>query len=111
MDPGKVIRERRLANGLSQVQLAVRAGSAQAALSRLERGEISPTFETFARLLAVMGEEAKVVVGRAEGDHDRRRLVALRKLPPAERLARAISWNQMVGEFARAGRRARRQGA
>ena len=65
MDPGRLIRERRLANGLTQKQLAVRAGSTQAAISRLERGEISPTFETFERLLEVMGEEAELSVRRS----------------------------------------------
>src|SRR5262245_30928178 len=54
---GTLIRERRQANGLSQAKLARRAGSTQAALSRLERDEVSPTFDTVARLLAVMGEE------------------------------------------------------
>ncbi len=74
MQPGQVIRERRLANGLTQEQLALRAGSTQAAISRLERGQLSPTFETFERLLDVMGERAQVEVGRADGDYDRARL-------------------------------------
>jgi transcriptional regulator with XRE-family HTH domain len=105
--PGALIRERRIANGLTQEQLALRAGSTQAAISRLEREEISPTFETFERLLAVMGEEADLVVGRAEADHDRERLISLRARPATERLALAISWNHLAGRFARAGMRAR----
>lgn len=107
MNPGQTIRERRLANGLSQQQLAIRSGSTQAAISRLEQGEVSPTFETFERLLAVMGEEAELAVRRAEGDYDRARLKSLRALPPAERLSRAISWNMLAGQFGREGRRAR----
>jgi transcriptional regulator with XRE-family HTH domain len=105
--PGATIRERRIANGLTQQQLAVRTGSTQAAISRLEREEISPTFETFERLLAVMGEEADLVVGRPEADHDRERLVSLRARPATERLALAMSWNHLAGRFARAGMRAR----
>ena len=68
MNPGRVIRERRLANGLTQKQLAIPAGSTQAAISRLERDEVSPTFETFERLLEVMGEVAELSVRRSEGE-------------------------------------------
>ena len=109
MDPGDAIRERRLANGLTQAQLALRAGSTQAAISRLENGEISPTFETLARLLAVMGEEAELVVRRGNAEYDRARQASLRARPPAERLALAISWNRLAGDVARAGAEARRK--
>ncbi len=107
--PGQVIRQRRIANGLTQAVLARRAGSTQAAISRLERNELSPTFETVSQLLAVMGEEAALVVRRGESDLDRRRLAALRSRAPAERLALAIGWNRLAGEFARAGNEARRR--
>jgi uncharacterized protein len=105
--PGETIRERRRANGLSQQRLAIRAGSTQAAISRLERGEISPTFHTFEQLLAVMGEEAELSVQRSAADYDRARIQSLRARPPAERLAQAISWNLLAGRFAQEGRRAR----
>lgn len=108
MTPGEIIRQRRLANGLTQKQLAIRAGSTQAAVSRLERDELSPTFETFERLLQVMGEEAEVVVRRARGAHDPVRVAAMRARPPAERLALGLSWNRLAGQFAREGARARR---
>jgi transcriptional regulator with XRE-family HTH domain len=84
MGPGRIIRERRLANGLTQAQLAIRSGSTQAAISRLEREEISPTFETFERLLQVMGEEAEIVVRHSEGDHDHIQMAELRARPAAE---------------------------
>jgi transcriptional regulator with XRE-family HTH domain len=107
VNAGKLIRERRLANGLTQTQLALRAGSTQAAISRLERGELSPTIETIDRLLAAMGEEAEIRVRRSRLDCDPRRLRALRSRPPAERLAQAISWNRLAGRFSIAGQRAR----
>lgn len=107
MHPGRVIRERRLANGLTQRQLALRAGSTQASVSRLERAELSPTFETFERLMSVMGEEAELVVRRGSGDHDRARVALLRARSPAERLSLAVSWNLLAGRFAAEGRRLR----
>ena len=107
MDAGRLIRERRLANGLTQAQLAIRAGSTQAAISRLERGDLSPTVDTINRLLAVMGEEAEIVSRRRPLECDPERLRALRARRPADRLAQAIAWNQLAGEVALAGKRAR----
>lgn len=107
MTPGAMIRERRLANGLTQQQLALRSGSTQAAISRLERGELSPTFETFDRLLAVIGEQALLSVSRAQDKPDPARLRSLRARTPAERLRLAISWNRLAGRLAQAGARAR----
>lgn len=111
MTPGELIRARRLANGLSQKQLALRAGSTQASISRLERDEISPSYDTIVRLLAVMGEEPEITVRRIPGDHDRARVLALRARAPEDRLRQAIGWNRLAGEVAEAGQRARRESA
>lgn len=105
--PGQVIRQRRLAHGLTQAQLALRAGTTQTALSRLERGEISPTFATLERLLFVLGEEAALRVVPLEGDHDAAHLADLHARSPSERLELAMSWNRLAGEVALAGARAR----
>lgn len=107
MDAAGLIRERRLANGLTQAQLAIRCGSTQAAISRLERGELSPTVETVDRLLGAMGEEADIVSKRGRLECDRARLYALRSRSPAERLAQAIGWNRLAGAVLQAGQRAR----
>jgi transcriptional regulator with XRE-family HTH domain len=105
--PGAIIRERRRANGLTQAQLALRAHTSQAAVSRLERGELSPTFETFAGLLAAMGETFSLEVRREEGDFDRAHLRDLLARTAAERLELAMGWNRLAGQIALAGRRAR----
>jgi transcriptional regulator with XRE-family HTH domain len=105
--PGSIIRTRRRANGLTQAQLALRAHTTQAAVSRLERGELSPTFETFAGLLAAMGETFDIEVRREAGDADRRHLEDLLARTPAERLELAVGWNRLAGQMALAGRRAR----
>jgi transcriptional regulator with XRE-family HTH domain len=57
---GDLIREVRLRHGLDQRSLARRARTSQTQISRIERGEISPSVATVERLLAVMGERLKL---------------------------------------------------
>jgi len=47
---GQAVRERRLALGLSQTELAARAGMTQPALSRLEAGGVVPTIPLLERI-------------------------------------------------------------
>jgi ribosome-binding protein aMBF1 (putative translation factor) len=47
---GQAVRERRLALGLSQTELAARAGMTQPALSRLEAGAVVPTIPLLERI-------------------------------------------------------------
>ena len=47
---GQAVRERRLALGLSQTELAGRAGMTQPALSRLEAGGVVPTIPLLERI-------------------------------------------------------------
>jgi len=110
-DPGRLIRERRLAHGLTQARLAVRAGTTQAALSRLERGELSPSVTTVEHLLACLGETLELTALPVEHEFDAAHLADLRARSPAERLTLAMSWNHLAGEFALAGARARSRSA
>lgn len=57
---GAAVRERRLALGLTQVELAARAGMTQSALSRLEGGGTVPTIPVLDRIAAAMGAELAV---------------------------------------------------
>ncbi len=51
---GQAIRERRLALGLSQTELAARAGMTQPALSRLEAGGVIPTIPLLERITTAL---------------------------------------------------------
>jgi transcriptional regulator with XRE-family HTH domain len=51
---GRAVRERRLALGLSQTELARRAGMTQPALSRLEAGGVVPTIPLLERMSAAL---------------------------------------------------------
>ncbi|MCO5315871.1 MAG: helix-turn-helix domain-containing protein [Solirubrobacterales bacterium] len=107
MNPGKLIKEARRKRGLSQNQLALRAGTRQSAISRLESGEVSPTVATLTSLLRVMGEDLTLTTRPPARRYDTLHRRSMERLTPEQRLALAISWNRMAGEFAAAGRKAR----
>lgn len=54
---GQAVRERRLALGLSQTELAARAGMTQPALSRLEAGGVVPTIPLLERMSTALDAE------------------------------------------------------
>ncbi|MDN5856886.1 MAG: helix-turn-helix domain-containing protein, partial [Actinomycetia bacterium] len=59
---GQAVRERRLALGLSQTQVAANAGMTQPALSRLEAGGTVPTIPVLERIAAALGAELIVTI-------------------------------------------------
>jgi transcriptional regulator with XRE-family HTH domain len=103
MSPGGLIRERRRNLGLSQRSLARRAGTTQAAVSRIERGLTTPTWETIRALLLAMGYEPELGTRRLSGRWDPVHLSATRARTPTERLQLAISANRLVGRLRKAG--------
>ncbi len=100
-EPGSVLRAARLAAGLSQVRLARRAGTSQAAISRIEQGRESPTFARFDQLMLALGRRAVVSSepllppGEVERLRDR-------SGDPARRLREAAAWSRFAGELERA---------
>jgi ribosome-binding protein aMBF1 (putative translation factor) len=59
---GHAVRERRLALGLSQVELAARADMTQPALSRLEAGGVVPTIPLLERISAALDADLIVEI-------------------------------------------------
>jgi transcriptional regulator with XRE-family HTH domain len=107
LEAGRLIRKRRLAHGLTQKQLAIRAGTTQAAISCIERGSVSPSVATVQRLFYVLGEEIELSVKRMESDLHAAHLAAARRRSPEERLELALAWDRFASEVALAGARAR----
>jgi transcriptional regulator with XRE-family HTH domain len=60
MEPGELLERVRLGAGLTQDQLASRAGTSRPTLSAYEHGRKSPTVSTFARILSTVGWELAV---------------------------------------------------
>jgi transcriptional regulator with XRE-family HTH domain len=107
ISPGDLVRNHRERLGLSQRSLARRAGTTQAAVSRIERGLTSPRWETLRSLLLAMGLEPDLHAKRLPGRWDPVHLAAARKRSPAQRLELAISGNRLAGRLREAGREAR----
>jgi transcriptional regulator with XRE-family HTH domain len=105
--PGALIRDRRERVGLSQRSLALRAGTTQAAVSRIERGLTTPTWATVRALFLAMGYEPELCARRLEGRWDPLHLAASVERAPAERLELAISANRLAGRLREAGVEAR----
>jgi HTH-type transcriptional regulator / antitoxin HipB len=59
---GQAVRERRLDLGLSQTEVAARAGMTQPALSRLEAGGAVPTIPVLDRIAIALGAELVVTI-------------------------------------------------
>lgn len=60
MDAGALLRQRRLAHGVSQRELALRAGTRQATISRIENGHEIPTVDRLDQLLTALGERLEL---------------------------------------------------
>jgi uncharacterized protein len=60
MDVGALLRRARLEAGLSQRELAQRAGTSQPTLARYERGRAVPTLATLERVLASAGKRLRL---------------------------------------------------
>lgn len=105
--PGILIRAHRERLGLSQLTLARRAGTTQAAISRIERGLTTPTWETVRAILLAMGYEPDLRARRLQGRWDPVHLAALHERAPAERLELAMSANRLAGRLRKAGAGAR----
>lgn len=65
MDVPAAVRAARKRAGLTQTELAVRAGTSQATISAYESGHKQPSVETLTRLLAATGSRLVVAPGPA----------------------------------------------
>lgn len=96
--PGQLLREARARRGLSQKRLAIRAGTTQSAISRIESDRISPTVETLSSLLHLLGEELTISSAESDSGIDRTQVRERFRSTPDERLeyGRAFA-DQVIG--------------
>lgn len=80
------LRRARRAAGISQAELAQRAGVSQPVVARLERAGSNPSFETLSRMIRATGARLELRVAPSPGLDEQQILTRL-SMPPAERLA------------------------
>jgi transcriptional regulator with XRE-family HTH domain len=104
---GDHLRAARLRHGVTQRSLARRGATTQAAISRIESGAESPSFERFTQLLLALGERPVLTVEPLELDVDPGDLAYGRRLTPEQRLAESASWNLVATTLEIEGAKAR----
>jgi transcriptional regulator with XRE-family HTH domain len=87
---------------LSQRQLAARARTSQAAISRIERDLVSPSVATLASLLDLMGEELELSARRIDYGIDVTLLDQNLPYTPEQRIENQASWSRGMREIQRA---------
>ncbi len=103
-DSAALVFEARRRHGLSQASLARRAGTTQRHVSRIERGEVSPSVDTLRRLLAAMGErlELRAVAGPCDHRSDEELRADRDELSPGERIAETSALSRSLTAIANA---------
>lgn len=95
-----LVREARKRAGLTQRELAERAGTTQSAIARLESGRTRPTFESVLRLVRLCGADLQVSLVERDAS-DWMQAQQLLALTPAERLEQLERFSRTVEELRR----------
>jgi transcriptional regulator with XRE-family HTH domain len=104
MTPGRLLRDARRRHGVTQEQLAARARTSQAAISRIERDVVSPSVSTLATLLDLLGEELELSATPIDYGHDRSLIEENFVYSPELRIERLASWSRGMKELQRSAR-------
>ncbi|HWO16831.1 MAG TPA: helix-turn-helix domain-containing protein [Solirubrobacterales bacterium] len=94
--PGELLREARQGHGVSQKRLAIRAGTTQSAISRIERDRVSPSVGTLRELLWLLGEDLTLGVETRDFGIDRTLIRERFRLTPSERLDYGLAFSDLV---------------
>lgn len=96
--PGALLRDARRRHGISQKRLAIRAGTTQSAISRIEKDRVSPSVETLHELLFLLGEDLVLGATPRDSGVDITLNEATRKASPARRVERGLVFSDFVRE-------------
>lgn len=94
--PGELVKQARKRHGVSQKQLAMRAGTTQSAISRIERDRVSPSVETLRELLYLMGEDLEFGASQRDSGVDSTLNAKNLTLTPAERVRQGLAFAEFV---------------
>ena len=108
MTPAELVRTTRERKRLSQRRLALRAGTSQSAIARIERGDEEVTWPRLRSLMLAMGEEPVLASRPVASRYDAADLLAQRRMSPSARLESGLAFDKLAGELAAAAPRRRR---
>jgi len=94
MTAGQLLSDARKRHGLTQRQLAARASTSQAAISRIERDVVSPSVTTLAELLWLMNEQLELGAEPVNWGHDATLNKSRLAMSPEMRIQRQASWSR-----------------
>jgi transcriptional regulator with XRE-family HTH domain len=96
-----IVKQARLAAGLTQAELAERIGTTQSAVARLESAGANPCVETLLRAVEAAGQELEVELRPRRSAVDETMIAANLRLDPAARLRRFAAAYESVAQLAR----------
>jgi transcriptional regulator with XRE-family HTH domain len=96
--PGELLRQARLLHELSQEQLAIRAGTTQSAIARIERDRTSPSIKTLTALFQAMEEDFVFAVRPRDWGIDLTLNQANLGHTPTRRVERGLGFSDVVRE-------------
>jgi transcriptional regulator with XRE-family HTH domain len=106
MVTGDLLSEARRRAGLSQAELARRAGKPTSVIGRWERGEVKPSLETLREVIRAAGLELGFTLSNAdEDDHDLALIRRSLARTPAERFAHGQRAARQIAQTWRGARR------
>jgi transcriptional regulator with XRE-family HTH domain len=94
--PGQLLKEARRRHGISQKRLAMRAGTTQSAISRIERDRVSPSVDTLCEQLYLLGEDLELDVKERDFGIDRTLNAERLKLSPSERVQYGLAMTEQL---------------
>lgn len=96
MTPGQLLRDARRRHNVSQERLAIRAGTTQSAISRIESDRVSPSIETLRELLHLLGEDLGLSAQPRDWGIDRTLIQERLRHTPAERVDYGLAFAAQV---------------
>jgi len=103
----QLVREARKRAGLTQAELAARAGTTQSAIARVESGAVAPSLKRLTELVQAAGFDIDVRLVPYD-DHDLSMALRNRTLTPEQRLDSMLNAQRLGAELRRAMQEAKR---
>jgi transcriptional regulator with XRE-family HTH domain len=109
MDAARALKRGRKEAGLTQRQLAERAGVPQSVIAKIESGRSTPRVDTFDRLLRAAGQRLEFHPAAEVDPQDWAQVLDNRALTPAQRLQKLTAYGRFHTRLRRAREKARRE--